>query len=82
MTPEAARQLVIAALVVTMLVAVVQTGGLPRARLFIAGAFLFLILGFMADFVPQLAGPFAILLIVGVLLNSAEVTRILQQIGA
>jgi hypothetical protein len=84
MTQDAARQLVILALVTTLLVSIVNTGGLPKPRLFIAGAFLFLVLGFLADFAPELAGPFAILLVVGVLLNSGEGAfgRLVRKIGA
>jgi len=45
------------------------TEGFPTdPRLYIAGAFIYVLLGFGAEFAPQIAGPLAILVFVSVLL--------------
>lgn len=72
MTPDQARMFVIGSLIVVSATAVIDSAGrgqTPKPRLFIAGGVVYLVLGLGADFVPQIAGPLAILITITVLLN-------------
>jgi len=44
-------------------------GEWPSPKIFLAGAVLFVILGFAAEFAPQIAAPFAVLVFLAILLS-------------
>jgi hypothetical protein len=72
MNEEQAKRAVVLSLFAAGTVVVLSRSikqGFPTdPRLYIAGAFIYIILGFAADFAPQVAGPFAILVFFAVLL--------------
>jgi hypothetical protein len=72
MTPADARRFVVAALIVLIVVSVLAERGAPKPRTFIAAGAVFLILGFMADFVPVVAGPFAVLVAITAVLTRGD----------
>jgi len=72
MKPDAKKIVVISLIatgVVVVLDAVVKQHVFPSPRIFIAGAIMFVLLGFAAEFAPQVAAPFAVLVFLAVLLS-------------
>jgi hypothetical protein len=72
MTPGDAKRMVIAALIVLIVVSVLAARGVPKPRTFIAAGAVFLILGFMADFAPRIAGPAAVLVAITTVLTRGD----------
>jgi membrane-associated HD superfamily phosphohydrolase len=68
-----AKKIVVLSLIATgtvvVLHAVVKQHEFPSPRIFIGGAIMFVILGFVAEFAPQVAAPFAVLVFLAVLLT-------------
>lgn len=72
MTSQQASRLVIASLMITVLVTVfaeIKQEKMPEPKVFIAGGAVYLVLGMMSDFAPAVAGPFAILIAIAVVMN-------------
>ena len=68
-----AKKIVVLSLIATAIVVVldkvVKEHTFPSPRIFIGGAIMFVILGFSAEFAPQVAAPFAVLVFLAVLLS-------------
>ena len=74
------KKLVVVALLGTALIIASERsfkGNFPKPRIFVALVFIWLVLGFLAEFMPKLAAYFAGLIFVGVLLDSGP--YVLQQ---
>lgn len=75
MTSEQASRLVIASLIVVSVVSIfgeIGKGKTPAPRLFIAGGALYMMLALLSDFAPQIAGPLAVLITIGVVIQNGE----------
>lgn len=81
LTPDTKyKKLVVVALLGTALIIASERsfkGSFPKPRVFVALVFIWLVLGFLAEFAPKLAAYFAGLIFVGVLLDSGP--YVLQQ---
>jgi hypothetical protein len=74
------KKLVVVALLGTALIIASERsfkGSFPKPRVFVALVFVWLVLGFLAEFAPKLAAYFAGLIFVGVVLQSGP--YVLQQ---
>lgn len=74
------KKLVVVALLGTALIIASERsfkGSFPKPRVFVALVFIWLVLGFLAEFAPKLAAYFAGLVFVGVVLQSGP--YVLQQ---
>lgn len=86
MSPADAKRVVVASLILSVAIIVLGKAGkgdVPKPRLFVAGGLVYLVLGFLADFAPQIAAPFAVLVALGVFLDrgTGALTTLARKIG-
>jgi len=86
MTPSDAKKIVVASLILSIAVIVLGKAGkgqVPKPRLFVAGGLVYLMLGFLADFAPAVAAPFAILVALGIFLDRGQgaLTTLAKKLG-
>lgn len=86
MSPNDAKRIVVASMILSIAIIVLGRAGkgqVPKPRLFIAGGLVYLVLGFLADFAPTVAGPFAILVALGIFLDrgTGALTTLAKKIG-